>query len=40
MSKLSRRDFFKATGAAGLGAALPAGALAHGNDGRGDDDDA
>ena len=40
MSKLSRRDFFKATGAAGLGAALPAGTLAHGNDGRGDDDDA
>jgi hypothetical protein len=40
MRKISRRDFFKATGAAGLGAALPAGARAHGDDRRGDDDSA
>jgi len=40
MSKLSRRDLFKATLAAGLGVSLPAGALAHGRGhGRDDDDD-
>ena len=40
MSKMSRRDLFKATLAAGLGVSLPAGALAHGKGhGRDDDDD-
>ena len=38
MARISRRDFFKATGAAGLGAALPAAARAH-DDGRRDDDE-
>ena len=40
MSKMSRRDLFKATLAAGLGVSLPAGALAHDKGhGRDDDDD-
>lgn len=38
MSKLSRRDLFKATLAAGLGVSLPAGVQGHGR-GRDDDDD-
>src|SRR5580765_447954 len=38
MSKISRRDLFKATLAAGLGISLPGGAQAHGG-GRDDDDD-
>ena len=38
MSKISRRDLFKATLAAGLGVSLPAGVHAHGG-GRDDDDD-
>ncbi|HET7366143.1 MAG TPA: amidohydrolase family protein, partial [Burkholderiales bacterium] len=38
MSKISRRDLFKATLAAGLGVSLPAGVQGHGG-GRDDDDD-
>src|SRR3954469_13459804 len=39
MSKISRRDLFKATLAAGLGVSLPGGVRAEGRGGRGDDDD-
>src|SRR4051812_18254337 len=39
MSKISRRDLFKATLAAGLGVSLPGGVQAQGRGGRGDDDD-
>jgi hypothetical protein len=39
MSKISRRDFFKATGAAGLGAALPLAARANEREDRRDEDD-
>src|SRR5581483_6074826 len=39
MSKISRRDLFKATLAAGLGASLPGAVRAHGGAGRDDDDD-
>jgi len=39
MSKISRRDLFKATLAAGLGVTLPGAALAHGRQGHGRDDD-
>ena len=39
MSKISRRDLFKATLAAGLGVSLPGGVRAHGGGGGRDDDD-